>query len=111
MDINIGDTFKINHKKLKLRKPCKNPNKVFVVDSISKSGHSVSYIDRRTSIKCKCYHCDGGVSNVYRFTNPNSNSEIGNITRTISVDNIIIVERKRERERNLKLRIILNEFK
>lgn len=105
MDINIGDTFKINHKKLKLRRPCKNPDKVFVVDQISKSRVSVHYIDRRTSIKCKCYYCD---TNKYRLPD---NSEIGNITRTISADYTIIIERKVERERNLKLKILLNGLK
>lgn len=108
MDINIGDTFKIDHKKIKMRKPCKNPDKVFVVDKISKGGHFVYYIDRRTSVKCKCQYCDGGVTNKYRFSNPNNDSEIGNITRSIGSNIIIIVERKVERDRNLKLKILLS---
>lgn len=97
MDINIGDTFIINYKKVletyPFLKPCCFPNKVFTIDGFSKSGLSVYYYDNRTNIKCDCKWC-------------NPLTTLGD-RKSIGKSDIIIQETFKQRERNLKLKKLI----
>lgn len=91
MDINIGDRFIINYKKICETyinvKPCLFPDKVFTIMGFSKSNFSVYYADNRTTRKCSCHICSQKTK-----------------VKSIGRDDIIIVETKTQRERDLKLK-------
>jgi hypothetical protein len=62
MKLEIGDTFIIDWKYILKNYPkikvCKDPNRVFIAKSFSKSGLSVYFDDFRTNKKgCKCSIC------------------------------------------------------
>lgn len=61
MKFEIGDSFSIDYGKINEIYPdfmkCQDPDKVFIIESFSKSGLSVYYIDSRKNIKCNCNNC------------------------------------------------------
>ena len=60
-EIEIGDIFIINWKRLKSIYPsvrqCNFPDREFVIHDFSNSKMSVYYLDNRTNKKCKCKQC------------------------------------------------------
>lgn len=89
--MEIGDRFVIrnSYNKRKYYYTCKNPNKEFTIKRITQSKLSVYYDDLRTNNSCKCYNCNQDKTE-----------------RCIGVSCIYIVESKKERDRNLKLKIL-----
>lgn len=93
--MEIGDVFIINKLKGSFY-ICKDPNKKFIIQSFSKSGLSVYYVDDRTNIKCRCSNCR---------TDPYSNKY--ERVRCIGISQIKIVEKRLERLRDQKLKRLL----
>jgi len=88
--MEIGDRFIIrNLFRRKYYYTCKNPDKEFTIKRITSSKLLVYYDDLRTNNSCNCYNC-------------NQNK----IEKCIDVCSIYIVESKKERDRNLKLKIL-----
>ncbi len=102
LEFQIGDSFRIVGK---TKKPCRYKDKVFVVSKISKGGIYIYYEDYRTSMKCNCRFCS---TDKYLSIIDNKVHEHDK-NRQIHVDEIELVDNKIQRERNLKLKIILNE--
>jgi hypothetical protein len=93
--IEIGDKFVINWKGIKKTYPkvlvCKFPDLEFTVDSFSKSMISVYYLDMRTNKKCYCqYCCIDDITGTKKYS--------------ISVNDIIITQKKLVLERDRKLK-------
>jgi hypothetical protein len=99
MKFEIGDRFTINHKSLQKIYPysskCKEPDKIFVIDSFTKSGLSVYYIDRRTNIKCNCFSCSKRGREILLD---------GSVRRCIGVSDILLHSKRKQIERNNKLK-------
>ena len=66
---------------------CKNPDKRFIIKRFSGTGLTIYYDDNRTNNPCKCNHCSGH-----------------RIEKTINSGEVLIVETKAQRERDLKLK-------
>ena len=87
--MEIGDVFVIvNNTNVK----CKYPNKRFIIKGFSGTGLTVYYDDNRTNNNCKCIFCEK------------------KIKKDIYHSLINIVETKAQRERDLKLKIILGKY-
>jgi len=99
MKFEIGDRFTINHKSLQKTYPvlmkCKEPDKIFVIEYFSKSGLSAYYIDRRTNIKCDCNNC----SKKHQLIRLD-----GSVRRCIGVSDILLHSKRKQIERNNKLK-------
>ena len=68
---------------------CKDPNKKFIIKRISGSNKTIYYDDNRTNNSCKCHNCRGEKE------------------KSIHYEEILIVETKFQRERDIKLKLIL----
>lgn len=97
MELEVGDTFRIIGKTFK---PCKSKNKIFTVFSVFRMSHGLVYIyyyDYRTNTKCNCRFCK------FEFDSEHSKIHF----KTIHVDEVVLVDKKIQRERDLKLKRIL----
>jgi hypothetical protein len=99
MTIEIGDSFTIDYKKingiyLNFMK-CKDPDKVFIVESFSKSSLSVYYIDSRKNIKCNCNNCSKKGKEIYLD---------GSVIRCTGISDIKLHSKRIQRERDNKLK-------
>jgi len=97
--VEIGDVFIINKLKGSFY-ICKDPNKKFIIQSFSKSGLSVYYVDARTNIKCRCSNCR-------TWPDYDSYSNKFEKVRCIGISQIKIVEKRLERLRDQKLKRLL----
>ena len=86
--IEIGDIFTIKPYKI-----CIRQNKRFRAVKFSKSGLSVYYFDLRTNNPCKCGNCKPSES-------------IDNL-KCIGISSTVLVEKKLQYERNIKLKALL----
>ena len=97
MKFEIGDSFSINYKEIQKLYPnfmkCQDPDKVFIIESFSKSGMSVYYIDGRTNIKCNCNNCSK------KGKDPD-----GFVIRCTGISSIKLHSKKVQRERDNKLK-------
>ena len=100
--MEIGDIFVIGnpYKGRKRTKegnyyycPCKTPDKRFIIKRFSGTGLTIYYDYNRTNNPCKCNHCSGP-----------------KIEKTINWDRVVIVETRAQRERDLKLKLILGKL-
>jgi hypothetical protein len=64
-----------------------------LIKRFSGTGLTIYYDDNRTNNPCKCNHCSGP-----------------KIEKTINWDKVVIVETKAQRERDLKLKLILGKL-
>lgn len=87
MSFEIGDSFKIVDTEY-FKYGCKDQRE-FLIKSFSKSGHSVYYMDERTNPKCRCQNC----------------SMIKGV-KCIGVDNIELIGKRLQIERENKLKIL-----
>ena len=87
MNFEIGDSFKIVDTEY-FKYGCKD-QKEFVIKSFSKSRQSVYYEDNRTNPKCRCQNC----------------SMIKGV-KCIGVDNIELIDKRLQIERENKLKIL-----
>ena len=101
--MEIGDLFIIFDKnKGKSRRnigvnfsyTCKDPNKKFIIKRLSGSNKTIYYNDNRTNNNCECHNC---------------HNCIGEKEKSIRYEEILIVETKFQRERDIKLKTILKE--
>jgi len=91
-----GDEFKINPKYLGRR--CNAKNKTYLIHHISKYGNLVYYKDMRTNVKCTCSQCRQPVKD-----------EDGIILKQINVENIILIQSKIQRNRDISLKVLLGK--
>lgn len=100
--MEIGDLFVITRKGRYRNKPCPYADKEYVIKSFSKSGGSVYYDDNRTNIKCRCNNCHKTYHREF------INGEWVNVSmpRCIGVVDIRIVEKRLERERDIKIKLL-----
>ena len=94
----IGDEFRILQEKTAPRHRCKFPNKSFIVTSISKSGRTLFYEDKRTNVKCKGNHCETTFSIKWNDDYKMYTKEKKHL-KEISNDLCILVRSKLQRER------------
>jgi hypothetical protein len=100
-----GDEFKIDPKYLGHR--CNAKNKTYIIHHISKHGYGVLvyYRDTRTNIKCTCSQC--------RPTNPWGSApvkdEMGNVLKQVHIGNIILIQSKIQRNRDISLKFLLGK--
>jgi hypothetical protein len=99
MTIEIGDSFTIDYKKINGIYPnfmkCKDPDKVFIIESFSKSSLSVYYIDSRKNIKCNCNNCSKKGKEIYLD---------GSVIRCTGISDIKLHSKRIQRERDNKLK-------
>jgi hypothetical protein len=74
---------------------CKDPDKVFIVESFSKSSLSVYYIDSRKNIKCNCNNCSKKGKEIYLD---------GSVIRCTGISDIKLHSKRIQRERDNKLK-------
>ena len=99
--MEIGDVFVIDNpykgkrrnKEVNYHYSCKTPDKRFIIKRFSGTGLTIYYDDNRTNNPCKCNHCSGP-----------------RIEKSINWDKVLIVETKAQRERDLKLILILGKL-
>jgi hypothetical protein len=101
-----GDEFKIDPKYLGQR--CCAKNKTYIIDHLSKSGNLAYYIDSRTNIKCKCHQCRPYVS---PWGGQPVKDEDGTILKQINIENIILIQSKIQRNRDIYLKVLLGKSK
>jgi hypothetical protein len=103
-EFKSGDEFKINPKFLGRR--CTAKNKTYIIHHISKYGVLVYYRDSRTNIKCTCAQC--------RPTNPWGSAqvkdEMGNVLKHVHIGNIIFIQSKIQRNRDISLKFLLGKL-
>lgn len=99
MTLEIGDSFKIDYEKINTFYPnfmkCKDPDKLFIIESFSKTSLSVYYIDSRTNIRCSCNNCLKKGREIYLD---------GSVRRCIGVSDIKLHSKRIQRERDNKLK-------
>jgi hypothetical protein len=99
MTLEIGDSFTIDYEKINTIYPdfmkCKDPDKVFIVESFSKSGLSVYYIDSRTNVKCSCNNCSKKGKEIYLDSS---------VRRCTGISGIKLHSKRIQRERDNKLK-------
>lgn len=98
MMLEVGDSFTIDYEEINKLYPnvkCKDPNKVFIIESFSKSGLSVYYIDSRTNIKCDCNNCSKKGKEIYLD---------GSVRRCNGIFSIKLHSKRIQRERDNKLK-------
>lgn len=74
---------------------CQDPDKVFIIESFSKSELSVYYIDSRTNTKCNCNNCSTRDKEILLN---------GSTLRCIGVSDIKLHLKKKQIEREAKLK-------
>jgi hypothetical protein len=99
-----GDEFKINPKYLGRR--CNAKNKTYLIHHISKYGNLVYYKDMRTNVKCTCSQCRPYVS---PWGGQPVKDEDGIILKQINVENIILIQSKIQRNRDIYLKVLLGK--
>jgi hypothetical protein len=100
-EFKTGDEFKINPKFLGRR--CTAKNKTYFIHS--KYGVLVYYRDARTNIKCTCPQC--------RPINPLGSAkkdEMGNVLKHVHIGNIILIQSKIQRNRDISLKVLLGKL-
>ena len=99
MKFEIGDSFSVDYGKINEIYPdfmkCQDPDKVFIIESFSKSGLSVYYIDNRTNNKCNFNNCSKKGKEIYLN---------GSTRRCVGVSDIKLHSKRIQRERNNKLK-------
>jgi hypothetical protein len=101
-----GDEFKIDTKYLDRR--CNAKNKTYIIHHISKHGYGVLvyYRDNRTNIKCNCSQC--------RPTNSLGSDpvkdEMGDVLKQVHIGNIILIQSKIQRNRDISLKVLLGKL-
>jgi hypothetical protein len=99
MKFEIGDSFSINYKEIQKLYPnfmkCQDPDKVFIIESFSKSSLSVYYIDSRKNIKCNCNNCSKKGKEIYLD---------GSVIRCTGISDIKLHSKRIQRERDNKLK-------
>ncbi len=103
IDIEVGDLFVITRKGKYRNRPCPYADKVFVVKSFTTDNLSVHYDDGRTNIRCKCINCIKAY--VMRYDKEGNWVKM-EVPRMISVDQIKVVEKRLERERDIKIKLL-----
>lgn len=99
--IEIGDVFIITRRGKWKNKPCLYADKRFIVRSFSKSMLSVYYDDNRTNIRCGCVNCYFEKKYPY-----GGNLVNGLVHKCIGVADIRVVEKRLERERDIKIKLL-----
>ncbi len=109
-EMQIGDVFIINHKKIYKDnqvpnwKRCSVPDKRFTINKITPT--LVGYIDNRTNIGCKCNYCQPYYMHQMLYnTLPDRDLK----SKTISKDLIIITMTNKQRTRDISLKILLGK--
>lgn len=97
-----GDEFKIDPKYLGHR--CNAKNKTYIIHHLSKSGNLVYYRDNRTNVKCTCSQCRP--QNHWFITK----DENGNELKSIQIQNIILIQSKLQRNRDIFLKVLLGKL-
>lgn len=99
--VEVGDLFVITRKGKHRNRPCPYADKVFVVKSFT--NRSVFYEDNRTNIRCRCINC----AKVYirRYDEEGGWSKV-EVPRSIGVNDIKVVEKRLERERDIKIKLL-----
>lgn len=101
--MEIGDSFKIVLPKSRKKdnwSKCKTPDKEFVIKE--SDNYYIHYDDLRTNISCNCRQCSQGDS----IFNLKKNMQT---SKTVPKSFVIITQRKFERERDRKLKLILRK--
>jgi len=101
--IEIGDVFVITRRAKWKNKPCLYADKRFIVRDFSSDMLSVYYDDNRTNIRCGCVNC---YVNKKHWYNTNSDMVDGVVNRCIGVADIRVVEKRLERERDIKIKLL-----
>ena len=107
--MEIGDSFRIVIPKVRKRDNwgrCKTPEKEFVITGFTKNNY-VYYDDLRTNIRCNCTQCSQGDERFYRvYIDDRPNNPI---KKRVTKDWVVITQKKAERERHIKLKLILRK--
>lgn len=103
--MEIVDSFRIvlpkSRRKIDKWSACKTPEKEFIIKGFSKNDF-VYYEDLRTNISCHCEQCSQG-SDIFSLK---KNTEIN---KRVYKEYVVITQRKAERERDIKLKLILRK--
>ena len=97
-NIEVGDSFIINWKNYPERSRCKFPNKKFIVKKVHFD--EIHFDDFRTNKKCDCSICNySWIMNYPDITTK----------RKVNISRVIVTEKRLEREREIKLKLILGK--
>ena len=98
-----GDEFKIDPKYLGRR--CNAKDKTYIIHHINKYGNLVYYRDNRTNVKCTCSQCRP----INFWGAAPIKDEDGNELKSIQIQNIILIQSKLQRNRDIFLKVLLGK--